>query len=54
MANHKESTRFYASILHKESDGTWGIYIKPSMGQDEAGGVMKRITCAPCSVQSTV
>ena len=34
----KESTRFYASILHKESDGTWGIYIKPSMGQDEAGG----------------
>jgi len=34
----RESTRFYVSIMNKEADGTWGIHVKPSMGQDEMGG----------------
>jgi len=33
-----ESARFYGSVLERGSDGTWGIHVKPSMGQDEAGG----------------
>ncbi len=33
-----ESARFFGSILRQEDDGTWGIHLKPSMGQDERGG----------------
>jgi len=33
-----ESARFYGSVLERDDGGTWGMHIKPSMGQDEAGG----------------
>ncbi|HEY3321980.1 MAG TPA: hypothetical protein VGP72_16050 [Planctomycetota bacterium] len=34
----RESARFLGSILQRENDGTWGIHVVPSMGQDEMGG----------------
>lgn len=34
----RESARFFGSILRREDDGSWGIYLKPSFGQDELGG----------------
>lgn len=33
-----ESARFFASVCRREQDGTWGIFVEPSMGQDERGG----------------
>ncbi|MCL6519099.1 MAG: hypothetical protein K6T99_04660 [Armatimonadetes bacterium] len=43
----KESARFFGSILKPEDDRTWGIQIKPSMGQDEMGGInAKNYLCA--------
>ena len=32
------SAEFYASVLTRETDGTWGIRIVPASGQDEYGG----------------
>ena len=29
---------FYAALLRRERDGTWGLRVTPSMGQDEYGG----------------
>ncbi|HEY3398762.1 MAG TPA: hypothetical protein VGM19_14000 [Armatimonadota bacterium] len=34
----RESARFYASVLRPEADGTWGMQVIPSSGQDEMGG----------------
>lgn len=43
----RETARFYGSILKRENDGTWGIHLKPSMGQDEMGGQdAKNYLCA--------
>jgi len=33
-----ESARFYGSILRQQPDGTWGIHLVPSFGQEEFGG----------------
>lgn len=42
-----ESARFYGSTLRRESDGTWGLHVIPSMGQDEHGGQdAKNYLCA--------
>jgi len=42
-----ESARFLASGLKQESDGTYSMWIKPSMGQDEFGGPdAKNYLCA--------
>lgn len=38
----RETARFYASILEREDDGTWGIHLTPSRGQDEWGGANER------------
>jgi hypothetical protein len=35
----RESARFFGSVLRREDDGTWGIHVVPSMGQDEMGGI---------------
>jgi len=35
----KEIAMFYKNIVHKGTDGLWHISIKPSMGQDEMGGL---------------
>lgn len=37
-----ESARFYASVMTREADSTWGIHITPAMGQDEVGGFNAR------------
>jgi hypothetical protein len=43
----RESARFFGSALKLEDDGTWGIQVEPSMGQDEMGGVNgKNYLCA--------
>ena len=43
----RESARFFGSILQRDSAGTWGIHLKPSMGQDEMGGQdAKNYLCA--------
>ncbi len=34
----RESACYFTNILQQEDDGTWGIHITPSMGQDEWGG----------------
>ena len=34
----RESARFFASVLRREAEGTWGIQVEPSFGQDEMGG----------------
>jgi hypothetical protein len=34
----RESARFFGSVLQRENDGTWGMHVTPSMGQDELGG----------------
>jgi len=48
----EESARFFGSILHKEDDGSWGIAIEPSFGQDEMGGHNGRnYLCALFSAQ---
>jgi len=48
----RESARFFASILQKETDGSWGIHVVPSMGQDEMGGKdAKNYLCALFSAQ---
>jgi hypothetical protein len=42
-----ESARFYGSTLRKDADGTWGLQVVPSMGQDEHGGKdAKNYLCA--------
>lgn len=47
-----ESARFYGDILVREEDGTWGIHITPSMGQDEWGGPNgKNYLCALFSAE---
>ena len=33
----RESTKFLVSTMYKEQDGTWGMSVEPSMGQDENG-----------------
>ncbi|MEX2569391.1 MAG: hypothetical protein WD431_25850 [Cyclobacteriaceae bacterium] len=35
----KETALFYKNISHKGTDGLWHIYVKPSFGQDETGGI---------------
>lgn len=35
----RETALFYESICHKRGDGYWHLSVKPSMGQDEMGGV---------------
>ncbi len=35
----RETARFYKSVSHQREDGLWHISIKPSVGQDEKGGV---------------
>jgi hypothetical protein len=37
-----ESARFFDSVCRREEDGTWGIFVEPSMGQDEMGGPNQR------------
>lgn len=34
----RESARFFGSVLRPEDDGTWGMHVIPSFGQDELGG----------------
>ena len=47
-----ESARFYGDILVREEDGTWGIHLTPSMGQDEWGGIDgKNYLCALFSAE---
>jgi len=42
-----ESARFFGSVLREQGDGSWGIHVTPSMGQDEAGGKdAKNYLCA--------
>ena len=38
----RETARFYLSILRKENDGLWHVFVEPSIGQDEYGGVNQR------------
>lgn len=38
----RETALFYKSICMKEPEGLWHIYITPSMGQDEMGGINKK------------
>ena len=48
----RESARFLGSILVREDDGTWGIQLEPSFGQDEMGGHDgKNYLCALFSAQ---
>ncbi len=49
----RESTRFFASIAQKEPDsGRWSLFVNPSMGQDEMGGVNdKNFLCALFAAQ---
>ncbi|RRB02569.1 hypothetical protein [Larkinella rosea] len=48
----KETAAFYGSICTKETDGFWHLSLKPSMGQDEFGGVdQKDYLCALYSAQ---
>ena len=49
----RESTRFYASIARKEPDsGKWSLFVNPSMGQDELGGMNDaNFLCALVSAQ---
>lgn len=43
----KGTAEFYKSFCKKEPDGMWHLFIKPSMGQDENGGVdQKDYLCA--------
>jgi len=37
-----ETAQFYGSAAKKLEDGSWGICVTPSMGQDEAGGFNKK------------
>ena len=32
------TAEFYANICHKQADGLWHLFVRPSMGQDERGG----------------
>lgn len=42
-----ETAKFYLSILRREDDGSYGILLVPSMGQDEFGGEdAKNYLCA--------
>lgn len=42
-----ETAKFYLSILNREDDGSYGILLVPSMGQDEFGGEdAKNYLCA--------
>ena len=42
-----ETAKFYLSILNREDDGSYGITLVPSMGQDEFGGEdAKNYLCA--------
>lgn len=43
----RESARFFASIATPEADGTYSLFVTPSMGQDEFGGPnAKNYLCA--------
>ncbi|MFP4057756.1 MAG: hypothetical protein ACLF0G_12900 [Candidatus Brocadiia bacterium] len=51
----RESARFFASILHRQDDGSWGIALQPSFGQDEMGGHnATNYLCALFSAQYTL
>ena len=51
----RESARFFTSSLTKQEDGTWGIHVVPSMGQDEFGGAdAQNYLCALYSARYTV
>ena len=48
----RETARFYSAVLAPEEDGTWGIAVEPSFGQDEMGGHNARnYLCALFSAQ---
>ena len=38
----RQTAIFYRNIVKKGQDGYWHLYIEPSMGQDEMGGVNKK------------
>jgi len=43
---------FYKNICSKGEDGFWHLYVAPSMGQDESGGInQKDYLCALFSAQ---
>jgi Trehalose and maltose hydrolases (possible phosphorylases) len=43
----RETAEFYKSISEKEKDGLWHLFLIPSMGQDEGGGInQKDYLCA--------
>ncbi len=51
----RESARFFGSLLKPEMDGTWGIQVEPSTGQDEMGGINgKNYLCALYSARYTL
>jgi hypothetical protein len=51
----RETARFYASILENRDDGTWGMHLTPSRGQDEWGGVNEpNYLCALYSARYTL
>ena len=48
----RESARFFTEVLKKDDDGTWGMEVIPSMGQDEWGGEnAKNYLCALISAR---
>lgn len=48
----QETALFYKNICKKEADGLWHLFISPSMGQDEEGGVnQKDYLCALTSAE---
>lgn len=50
-----EAARFFGSIMQRDSDGAWGLQVKPSMGQDEMGGQDARnYLCALFSARYTL
>lgn len=51
----RESARFLGALLKPEADGTWGIQVEPSSGQDELGGInAKNYLCALFSSKYTL
>ncbi|MEN6453384.1 MAG: hypothetical protein ABFD10_03930 [Prolixibacteraceae bacterium] len=48
----RETALFYKNICKKENDGLWHLFVTPSMGQDEEGGVnQKDYLCALTSAE---
>ncbi|HAZ03240.1 MAG TPA: hypothetical protein DCY97_13895 [Marinilabiliales bacterium] len=48
----RETALFYKNFCKKEADGLWHLFITPSMGQDEEGGVnQKDYLCALTSAE---